>query len=46
VIIGGGFIGSEIAASLAMNGKKVAMIFPEASIGAEKLSERTFTVHH
>jgi NADPH-dependent 2,4-dienoyl-CoA reductase/sulfur reductase-like enzyme len=34
VVIGGGFIGSEIAASLAMNGKKVTMIFPEAAIGA------------
>ena len=33
-MIGGGFIGSEIAASLAMNGKKVTMIFPEAAIGA------------
>ena len=34
VVIGGGFIGSEIAAALAMNGKKVTMIFPEKSIGA------------
>jgi len=34
VLIGGGFIGSEVAASLAMNGKKVTMIFPEDSIGA------------
>jgi 3-phenylpropionate/trans-cinnamate dioxygenase ferredoxin reductase subunit len=33
-IIGGGFIGSEIAAALAMNGKRVAMIFPESGIGA------------
>jgi NADPH-dependent 2,4-dienoyl-CoA reductase/sulfur reductase-like enzyme len=33
-VIGGGFIGSEIAAALAMNGKKVTMIFPEKSIGA------------
>jgi 3-phenylpropionate/trans-cinnamate dioxygenase ferredoxin reductase component len=33
-VIGGGFIGSEIAAALAMNGKKVSMIFPEDSIGA------------
>jgi NADPH-dependent 2,4-dienoyl-CoA reductase/sulfur reductase-like enzyme len=32
-IIGGGFIGSEIAAALAMNGKKVTMIFPESYIG-------------
>jgi len=34
VLIGGGFIGSEVAASLAMNSKKVTMIFPEDSIGA------------
>jgi NADPH-dependent 2,4-dienoyl-CoA reductase/sulfur reductase-like enzyme len=33
-IIGGGFIGSEIAAALAMNGKKVSMLFPEDGIGA------------
>ncbi len=32
-VIGGGFIGSEIAAALAMNGKKVVMIFPEMGIG-------------
>lgn len=33
-VIGGGFIGSEIAAALAMNGKQVAMVFPEEGIGA------------
>jgi NADPH-dependent 2,4-dienoyl-CoA reductase/sulfur reductase-like enzyme len=33
-VIGGGFIGSEIAAALAMNGKKVVMAFPEAGIGS------------
>ena len=33
-IIGGGFIGSEIAAALAMNGKRVTMAFPEDAIGA------------
>jgi 3-phenylpropionate/trans-cinnamate dioxygenase ferredoxin reductase component len=31
-VIGGGFIGSEIAAALAKNGKKVTMIFPGPSI--------------
>ena len=33
-VIGGGFIGSEIAAALAMNGKHVTMLFPEDGIGA------------
>jgi NADPH-dependent 2,4-dienoyl-CoA reductase/sulfur reductase-like enzyme len=33
-VIGGGFIGSEIAAALAANGKRVTMIFPEQAIGA------------
>jgi len=33
-VIGGGFIGSEIAAALSMNGKSVTMIFPETGIGA------------
>jgi NADPH-dependent 2,4-dienoyl-CoA reductase/sulfur reductase-like enzyme len=33
-VIGGGFIGSELAAALAMNGKEVHMIFPEGTIGA------------
>ncbi|HEY3251051.1 MAG TPA: FAD/NAD(P)-binding oxidoreductase, partial [Ignavibacteria bacterium] len=32
-VVGGGFIGSEIAAALAMNGKKVTMIFPSKYIG-------------
>ena len=32
-VIGGGFIGSEIAAALAMNGQKVVMIFPGETIG-------------
>jgi len=32
-VIGGGFIGSEIAAALTITGKKVTMIFPEAGIG-------------
>lgn len=33
-VIGGGFIGSEIAAALAANGKQVTMLFPEDGIGA------------
>ena len=32
-VIGGGFIGSEIAAALAMNDKEVVIIFPEQNIG-------------
>lgn len=34
VVIGGGFIGSEIAAALSMNNKQVTMVFPDTSIGA------------
>ena len=33
-VIGGGFVGSELAAALAMNGRDVVMIFPEDGIGA------------
>lgn len=33
-VIGGGFIGSEIAAALAMNGKSVVLLFPEDGISA------------
>ncbi len=33
-IIGGGFIGSELAASLASIGKEVVMVFPDAGIGS------------
>lgn len=32
-VIGGGFIGSEIAAALAMNGKQVTQLFPDIGIG-------------
>lgn len=32
-VIGGGFIGSEIAAALTLNGKEVVMIFPGHEIG-------------
>jgi 3-phenylpropionate/trans-cinnamate dioxygenase ferredoxin reductase component len=34
IVIGGGFIGSEIAAALAMNNRDVTMIFPEPGIGS------------
>ncbi len=34
LVIGGGFIGSEIAASLAQNDKRVTLVFPEPSIGS------------
>ncbi len=34
VVIGGGFIGSEVAAALAMNGKHVTMVFPSNAIGS------------
>ena len=33
-IIGGGFIGSEIAAALAMQGCKVVLLFPDEGIGS------------
>src|SRR5574342_492816 len=35
LVIGGGFIGSEISAALTMIGKKVVMVFPEGAIGAK-----------
>ena len=34
IVIGGGFIGSEIACALAMNGCKATLIFPDAGIGS------------
>jgi 3-phenylpropionate/trans-cinnamate dioxygenase ferredoxin reductase subunit len=34
LVIGGGFIGSEIAAALATNARSVTMVFPEPGIGA------------
>ncbi len=33
-VIGGGFIGSEVAAALAMNGKQVVLAFPDEGIGS------------
>jgi 3-phenylpropionate/trans-cinnamate dioxygenase ferredoxin reductase component len=38
-VIGGGFIGSEIAAALAMNKKKVTLVFPGHDVG-ERLFSR------
>jgi NADPH-dependent 2,4-dienoyl-CoA reductase/sulfur reductase-like enzyme len=38
-VIGGGFIGSEVAAALAMNGKKVTLVFPEDGIGRRVFPE-------
>ncbi len=32
VVIGGGFIGSELAAALATNGRRVTMLFPEPGV--------------
>jgi NADPH-dependent 2,4-dienoyl-CoA reductase/sulfur reductase-like enzyme len=37
VVIGGGFIGSELAAALASNGCRVTMVFPEGGIAARVL---------
>ncbi len=34
LVVGGGFIGTEIVASLAQNDKRVTMVFPEPSIGS------------
>jgi 3-phenylpropionate/trans-cinnamate dioxygenase ferredoxin reductase component len=39
VVIGGGFIGSEMAAGLRTAGADVAMVFPEAHIGAGRFPE-------
>jgi 3-phenylpropionate/trans-cinnamate dioxygenase ferredoxin reductase subunit len=39
VVIGGGFIGSELAASLTTVGSRVTMVFPEAGIGARLFPE-------
>jgi 3-phenylpropionate/trans-cinnamate dioxygenase ferredoxin reductase subunit len=34
VVIGGGFIGSELAAALTASGKQVTLVFPEEALGA------------
>jgi len=41
VVIGGGFIGSEIAAALASSGAPVTMVFPERGIGARSSRRRS-----
>ncbi|WP_242352299.1 MULTISPECIES: NAD(P)/FAD-dependent oxidoreductase [Anaeromyxobacter] len=43
-IVGGGFIGSEIAASLATAGYRVTLVFPEEGIGS-RLFPRDLAVH-
>ncbi|HET6922638.1 MAG TPA: FAD-dependent oxidoreductase, partial [Anaeromyxobacteraceae bacterium] len=43
-VVGGGFIGSEIAASLATAGYRVTLLFPEEGIGA-RLFPRDLSVH-
>ena len=40
VVIGGGFIGSELAAGLVGNGVRVTMLFPEPGIGHPPLPRR------
>ena len=39
VIIGGGYVGTELASSLTQNGTKVTMIFPEKALGEGKFPE-------
>ena len=34
-VVGGGFIGSEVAAALALNGCDVSIVFPEVGVGAK-----------
>jgi len=38
-VIGGGFVGSEIAAALTTNGKSVTMVFPDDAIGSRLFPE-------
>ncbi len=44
LVVGGGFIASEIAAALANNGKRVTMIFPDEGIAA-KVLPREMSLH-
>jgi NADPH-dependent 2,4-dienoyl-CoA reductase/sulfur reductase-like enzyme len=43
-VVGGGFIGSEIAASLATAGYRVTLLFPEEGIGA-RIFPRELAIH-
>ncbi len=38
-VVGGGFIGSELAAALAQHDRKVTMVFPEPGIGAGRFPD-------
>lgn len=39
VIIGGGYVGTELASSLTQNGTQVTMVFPEKALGEGKFPE-------
>lgn len=39
IVVGGGYIGSELAASLSQNNTKVTMVFPESQLGEEMFPE-------
>lgn len=43
LVVGGGFIATEIAAALALNGKKIAMVFPEEGL-VSRLLPREFSL--
>ena len=38
-VVGGGFIGSELAAALSSQGKEVTMVFPDSAIGAGRFPD-------
>ena len=46
VVLGGGFIGSEIAAALSAAGCNVTMVFPEPAIGSRLSAGRSRDVRH
>src|SRR5699024_10392689 len=39
IIVGGGYIGSELAASLSQNNTKVTIVFPQSQLGEEMFPE-------